>query len=59
MLKTSSRNLMPTGRVPEVPNLIQTRIPNGEAVDQNKAMKGYHTLGHVSRPLSIPKFELT
>jgi len=29
---------MPTGRVPEVPNLIQTRIPNGEAVDPNKAM---------------------
>jgi len=40
-----------------VPNLTEVKIANGENVDRNKAMSGYHSLGHISRPVSVPKFE--
>lgn len=46
MNRTTSRNLMPSGRPSEVPNLIQTKSPNGEAVDPIRAMSGYNSLGH-------------
>lgn len=40
-----------------MPNLLEVKIANGETVDRNKAMRGYHSLGHFSRPISVPKFE--
>ena len=48
---------MPSGRPQEVPNLLEVKVANGETVDRNKAMRGYHSLGHFSRPISVPKFE--
>ena len=58
MKKIASRTLKPSGRPHfEVPNLLEVKIPNGDGVDLEKAFSGYNSLGHISRPLSIPKFE--
>lgn len=44
--RIASRNLIPPGRPLEAPNLTETKIANGEAVDRSKAIRGYHSLGH-------------
>lgn len=59
MTRGITRFTLPQGRPQEEPNLVQTKLPEGESIDNSKVQNAFRSLGHVKdRPLTM-KFGLS